>query len=104
MHLIPHYNLTFNDCFDFCCFRAMTLFLLHLIVNWQVFAINYAMFEGKERAKMTKLVATQRLEAIRPNSLAQKAGLQRGDYVLAVCSSSLAYARALWTCLDEQAN
>jgi len=38
---------------------------------------------------MSKLVATQRLEAVRPDSLAQKAGLQRGDYVLAVRSSSL---------------
>ena len=26
--------------FDFCCFRAMTLLLLHLVVNWQVFTIN----------------------------------------------------------------
>jgi len=43
--------------------------------------------EGKERAKVSKLVATQCLEAIRPNSLAQKAGLRRGDYVLAVCAS-----------------
>ena len=26
--------------FAFCCFRAMSLTLLHLVVNWQVFTIN----------------------------------------------------------------
>jgi len=33
-------QIILRTCFDFGCFRAMTLSLLHLAVNWQVFAIN----------------------------------------------------------------
>ena len=55
----------------------------------------YFMLEGKEQATASKLVATQRLEAIRPSSLAQKAGLRRGDYVLAVRASGSSVSRAL---------
>ena len=56
MHWFLHLNLDLNvtayvycdynyvsDYFNFCCFRAMTLSLLHLFVNWQVFTI-YTMF------------------------------------------------------------
>jgi len=57
------------------------------VTAFEISRFVVAVFEGKDRANVSKLVATQRLEAIRPNSLAQKAGLRRGDYVLAVCAS-----------------
>jgi len=40
--------------------------------------------EGKDQAKISKLIATQCLETIKPKSLAEKAGLRRGDFVIAV--------------------
>ena len=32
--------LKFSNYFNLCCFRAMTLSLLHLVVKWQVLAID----------------------------------------------------------------
>jgi len=40
------------------------------------------MHQGKDRAKLQG--ATQCLETIKANSLAHKAGLRRGDFVIAV--------------------
>ena len=34
----------FSDYFHFCCFTAMTLSLLHLVINWEVFTINICCF------------------------------------------------------------
>jgi len=34
--------LSLSDYFDFCCFRPMThQSILHLVVNWEVFTINF---------------------------------------------------------------
>jgi len=33
-------RLQLSDYLVFCCFRAMTLSLLHVVVNWEVFTIN----------------------------------------------------------------
>jgi len=42
------------SCFDFCCFRAITLSLLHLVVtvNWQVLPLIFAVLLPKFNFKV----------------------------------------------------